>query len=74
VRRSGVATEEACHLLRHATGAHMLQDGADIRYVQEMLDHEDISSSQLYTHVTIKDLKKENQSSLNTVTTSVLKS
>jgi integrase/recombinase XerD len=52
----------------------MLQDGADIRYVQEMLDHEDISSSQLYTHVTIKDLKKENQSSLNTVTTSVLKS
>jgi integrase/recombinase XerD len=58
VRRSGVATEGACHLLRHATGTHMLRNGADIRYVQEMLGHEDISSTQLYTHVVINDLQK----------------
>tara|TARA_R110002167_G_scaffold320868_1_gene526660 strand:+ start:98 stop:859 length:762 start_codon:yes stop_codon:yes gene_type:complete len=58
IRRSGVAEEGACHLLRHATGTHMLRNGADIRYVQEMLGHEDISSTQLYTHVVINDLQK----------------
>ena len=58
VRRSGVADEGACHLLRHATGTHMLRNGADIRYVQEMLGHEDLNTTQRYTHVVIKDLKK----------------
>lgn len=61
VRRSGVATEGACHLLRHATGTHMLRNGADIRYVQEMLGHEDLNTTQRYTHVVIKDLKKVHQ-------------
>ncbi len=58
VRRSGVAEEGACHLLRYATGTHMLQNGADIRYVQEQLGHEDISSTQLYALVSIRDLKR----------------
>ena len=57
IRRSGVAEEGACHLLRYATGTHMLQNGADIRYVQEQLGHEDISSTQLYALVSIRDLK-----------------
>lgn len=61
VRRSGVADAGACHLLRHATGTHMLRNGADIRYVQEMLGHEDLNTTQRYTHVVINDLKKVHQ-------------
>jgi integrase/recombinase XerD len=57
VRRSGVGKEGACHLMRHASATHMLKHGADIRYVQELLGHQDIKSTQIYTHVTISDLK-----------------
>jgi len=58
VRRSGVSEDGACHVLRYATGTHMLENGADIRVVQEQLGHEDISSTQLYALVSIKHLKK----------------
>ena len=58
VRRSGVSENGACHVLRYATGTHMLENGADIRVVQEQLGHEDISSTQLYALVSIKHLKK----------------
>ena len=58
VRRSGVSEDGACHILRYATGTHMLENGADIRVVQEQLGHEDISSTQLYALVSIKHLKK----------------
>lgn len=58
IRRAGVASKGACHLFRHATATHMLRNGADIRHVQEMLGHKDIKSTQLYTHVTIGDLKQ----------------
>ena len=43
---------------RHACATHMLKAGADIRYVQELLGHEDLNSTQVYTQVTIKDLKE----------------
>ena len=42
-----VAEDGVCHLVRYATGTHILQNGADIRYVQEQIGHEDISSTQL---------------------------
>lgn len=57
VRWSGVGKEGACYLMRHASATHMLKHGADIRYVQELLGHQDIKSTQIYTHVTISDLK-----------------
>lgn len=58
VDRSGIDKKGACHLLRHATATEMLRHGADIREVQEMLGHRDISSTQIYAHVTIKDLNR----------------
>ncbi|MEW8425982.1 MAG: tyrosine-type recombinase/integrase [Candidatus Thiodiazotropha sp.] len=58
VDRSGIDKKGACHLLRHATATEMLRHGADIRQVQEMLGHSDISSTQIYAHVTILDLNR----------------
>jgi integrase/recombinase XerD len=58
IRRSGLRDKGACHLFRHATATNMLRGGADIRYVQEMLGHKHITSTQLYTHVAIGDLTK----------------
>ncbi|WP_454254226.1 tyrosine-type recombinase/integrase [Pseudomonas sp. Marseille-Q8238] len=57
IRRSGIGKSGSCHALRHATATHMLRNGADIRYVQEMLGHRCIESTQIYTHVTITDLQ-----------------
>lgn len=58
VNRSGIDKKGSCHLLRHATATEMLRHGADIREVQEMLGHSDISSTQIYAHVTINDLNR----------------
>ncbi|MES9818939.1 MAG: tyrosine-type recombinase/integrase [Candidatus Thiodiazotropha sp.] len=58
VDRSGIGKKGACHLLRQATATEMLRHGADFRQVQEMLGHSDISSTQIYVHVTIKDLNR----------------
>jgi len=45
------------HSLRHTCATHMLKNGAPIRHLQEMLGHESLESTQIYTHVTINDLK-----------------
>lgn len=55
---AGLPNKITPHILRHACATHMLQAGADIRYVQELLGHEDLNSTQIYTRVTIGDLKK----------------
>jgi integrase/recombinase XerD len=46
------------HTLRHTCATHMLKNGAPVRHLQEMLGHESLESTQLYTHVTINDLKE----------------
>jgi len=58
IRRVGIDKPGACHLFRHAAATYMLDAGADIRHVQEMLGHSDISTTQIYTHVAIKQLER----------------
>jgi len=57
VEKSGVNKQGACHLFRHTLATLMLEGGADIRYVQQMLGHADISTTQIYTQVSIRHLQ-----------------
>jgi integrase/recombinase XerD len=45
------------HSLRHTCATHMLKNGAPVRHIQELLGHASLESTQIYTHVTINDLK-----------------
>lgn len=61
VTGSGVGKQGACHLFRHTMATLMLEGGADIRYIQAMLGHAELSTTQIYTQVSIRTLQAVHQ-------------
>jgi len=57
VRAAGLGNIGSCHLFRHAMATQMLENGADVRFIQAILGHADIKTTQVYTRVSIRALK-----------------
>jgi integrase/recombinase XerD len=58
VDAAGIGKRGACHMFRHTMATLMLEGGADIRFIQAMLGHADLKTTQIYTHVAIRQLQE----------------